>query len=195
MKRLALIVCLFLTACGAYPFAEDYDSGTAQEIAEGKAEAAEHEGDGCAEDAEYGVPFEYSRCNPNAINPADEFKADRYDGIDPEEEGNDFAEDVSPTQRPPYSFETKPEDLPIEFWLLPNVQKVLQERNICPDGCTSPLTPCVIKGNINFDTDEKIYHIPGQKYYASTEINPAYGERWFCTEQEARNNGWRKAYQ
>jgi hypothetical protein len=63
----------------------------------------------------------------------------------------------------------------------------------CPSGCTEPKPGCVIKGNVSFDTGEKIYHVPGGRYYDATVINPAYGERWFCTEEEAVANGWRKS--
>lgn len=52
---------------------------------------------------------------------------------------------------------------------------------------------CVIKGNISINSQERIYHVPGQHYYADTIIRPEYGERWFCSEQEARAAGWRKA--
>lgn len=51
---------------------------------------------------------------------------------------------------------------------------------------------CVIKGNINA-TGEKIYHLPGCRSYEKTVIEPSIGERWFCTEQEATQAGWRKA--
>lgn len=54
---------------------------------------------------------------------------------------------------------------------------------------------CNIKGNISFDTGAKIYHMPGQEYYEATTINTSYGERWFCTEEEARAAGWRKSQQ
>jgi len=64
----------------------------------------------------------------------------------------------------------------------------------CPKGCTYHPDGCDIKGNIAFDTKEKIYHIPGGEYYSDTIINPSYGERWFCTEAEAIANGWRKSY-
>ncbi|MCB1743560.1 MAG: hypothetical protein KDK91_24500 [Gammaproteobacteria bacterium] len=61
-------------------------------------------------------------------------------------------------------------------------------------GDTRPPNPrCVIKGNISIQTGEKIYHVPGQKYYTRTRISPAYGERWFCSEAEARAAGWRKS--
>jgi hypothetical protein len=51
---------------------------------------------------------------------------------------------------------------------------------------------CVIKGNIS-SSGERIYHVPGQRYYDKTQINESKGERWFCTEQEAVGAGWRKS--
>jgi len=53
---------------------------------------------------------------------------------------------------------------------------------------------CLIKGNIN-RSGERIYHVPGQKWYSRTRIDESFGERWFCTEKEAREAGWRKAYE
>ncbi|TGT92395.1 thermonuclease family protein [Mesorhizobium sp. M8A.F.Ca.ET.161.01.1.1] len=49
---------------------------------------------------------------------------------------------------------------------------------------------CTIKGNISAD-GERIYHLPGQKFYSVTVINQAKGERWFCSEAEAMAAGWR----
>jgi len=51
---------------------------------------------------------------------------------------------------------------------------------------------CNIKGNISIE-GERIYHVPGQRYYSETIINPAKGERWFCSQWEAWWAGWRKA--
>lgn len=62
----------------------------------------------------------------------------------------------------------------------------------CSQGCTTPPPGCDIKGNIN-NEGEKIYHMPGQRYYDKTKISPEKGERWFCTENEAIKNGWRKS--
>ncbi len=58
---------------------------------------------------------------------------------------------------------------------------------------TSP-TPngCTIKGNIS-TRKEKIYHLPGCGSYTKTSIDESAGERWFCTEQQAVQAGWRKA--
>lgn len=52
---------------------------------------------------------------------------------------------------------------------------------------------CNIKGNVSIGSGERIYHLPGQEYYAATIIRPEYGERWFCSEAEARSAGWRKS--
>ncbi|TYR37154.1 hypothetical protein FY036_00340 [Mesorhizobium microcysteis] len=52
---------------------------------------------------------------------------------------------------------------------------------------------CTVKGNVSIETGERIYHVPGQKYYHDTVISPGYGERWFCSEAEARSAGWRKS--
>ncbi|HEY0920607.1 MAG TPA: hypothetical protein VGD93_15440 [Devosia sp.] len=45
-------------------------------------------------------------------------------------------------------------------------------------------TDCRIKANVSIDSGERIYHVPGQRYYADTTIRPEYGERWFCSEAE-----------
>ena len=50
---------------------------------------------------------------------------------------------------------------------------------------------CNIKGNIS--RNGRIYHRPGQRHYADTRISPGRGERWFCSEAEARAAGWRPA--
>lgn len=47
---------------------------------------------------------------------------------------------------------------------------------------------CVIAGNVS--ANGRIYHLPGQRDYASVRIDPSRGERWFCSEAEARAAGW-----
>jgi endonuclease YncB( thermonuclease family) len=56
---------------------------------------------------------------------------------------------------------------------------------------TARRTGCMIKGNIS--NSGKIFHSPGQFDYDRTKINPARGERWFCSTSEARAAGWRPA--
>lgn len=52
---------------------------------------------------------------------------------------------------------------------------------------------CDIKGNINM-SGEKIFHTSDCQDYNKTIINPSRGEKWFCSEKEAVEAGWRKAY-
>ncbi len=59
-----------------------------------------------------------------------------------------------------------------------------QERTNAPDS-----KECKIKGNIN-STGAKIYHIPGSSSYEQTKP-----EEWFCSEQDARDNGFRNSGQ
>lgn len=49
---------------------------------------------------------------------------------------------------------------------------------------------CQIKGNISRN-GERIYHMPSGQFYARTKISRNKGERWFCSENEAREAGWR----
>lgn len=55
----------------------------------------------------------------------------------------------------------------------------------------APDADCAIKGNIS--KGGQIYHMPGGRDYDRTGINPARGERWFCSAAEARAAGWRAA--
>ena len=92
-----------------------------------------------------------------------------------------------------YTLEPPPQDdpypLPPEYYV-----PTATISTGCPTGCTYHKSGCDIKGNVSFDTSEKIYHLPGDEFYDSTTIDPVYGERWFCTEAEALANGWRHAY-
>lgn len=58
----------------------------------------------------------------------------------------------------------------------------------------TPSGSCRIKGNIS-RSGVRIYHLPGQRFYAATKIRRDQGERWFCSEANARAAGWRKARQ
>lgn len=56
---------------------------------------------------------------------------------------------------------------------------------------TPPDPSCPIKGNLS--SSGKIYHVPGGAFYDKTVIDPAAGERWFCSEAEAQAAGWRRS--
>ena len=49
---------------------------------------------------------------------------------------------------------------------------------------------CRIKGNINGRGD-RIYHVPGSRWYSRTQVNLGKGERWFCSAEDAVKAGWR----
>ncbi|OOY15741.1 thermonuclease family protein [Thioclava sp. DLFJ4-1] len=55
----------------------------------------------------------------------------------------------------------------------------------------NPPGNCAIKGNIS--GRGRLYHLPGTRAYAATRINEAKGERWFCSEADAKSAGWRRA--
>lgn len=50
---------------------------------------------------------------------------------------------------------------------------------------------CTIKGNIT--ANGRIYHMPHNRDYGRTRISQAKGERWFCSQEDALNAGWRAA--
>nr|WP_244914928.1 thermonuclease family protein [Rhizobium sullae] len=54
-----------------------------------------------------------------------------------------------------------------------------------PDGCP-------IKGNIS--DNGHIYHAPWSPWYVRTKVSTKNGERWFCSEKEAVQAGWRAPY-
>ncbi|MGE3336141.1 MAG: thermonuclease family protein [Rhodospirillaceae bacterium] len=56
-----------------------------------------------------------------------------------------------------------------------------------PEGCN-------IKGNIN-SRGERIYHVPGGRWYEQTRIDESLGQRWFCSDDEALAAGWRRSAQ
>lgn len=70
----------------------------------------------------------------------------------------------------------------------------LVPSDVSPAAASEQSGACNIKGNIS-RRGERIYHVPGQKYYAQTQISAGRGERWFCSEQEARAAGWRRSQQ
>lgn len=70
------------------------------------------------------------------------------------------------------------------------------EKTVAPSSSARPNKDlsgqCLIKGNIN-QNGVRIYHVPGGEFYSRTMINEAKGERWFCSEAEARAAGWRRS--
>lgn len=79
---------------------------------------------------------------------------------------------------------------------LKEAAKMAKEKKIgiYSDLCrgTAPKDECLIKGNINTE-GEKLYHLPHCLHYQEVIIDRAFGDRWFCTEEEATRAGFRKA--
>ena len=51
----------------------------------------------------------------------------------------------------------------------------------------------VIKGNIEANSGERIYYVPGTFFYSTTVVSLGEGDRLFCTEEEARAAGWKRS--
>jgi hypothetical protein len=88
---------------------------------------------------------------------------------------------------------TRPAATPVPTAIPPTATRA---PSACPQGCAvaTPPAGCDIKGNISSD-GRKLYHVRGGSSYAATKIDPSKGEKWFCTEAEARAAGWERAQQ
>ncbi|NTU73959.1 thermonuclease family protein [Candidatus Roizmanbacteria bacterium] len=58
---------------------------------------------------------------------------------------------------------------------------------------TPPSPNCNIKGNIDKNSYDKFYHLPGCLHYNEIVIEKDIGEGWFCSEAEAQKAGFKKA--
>jgi len=68
--------------------------------------------------------------------------------------------------------------------------KTLQ-KGIWSNLCLNP--DCVIKGNVRKDNNTKIYHLPDCYNYTKIVIDESNGDKWFCTEAEAKVAGFTKS--
>lgn len=66
------------------------------------------------------------------------------------------------------------------------------QKRVTPGEAQTARPDCRIKGNINRQ-GTRIYHVPGGRWYDATIIDRRRGERWFCSEAEARAAGWRRS--
>lgn len=71
-----------------------------------------------------------------------------------------------------------------------------EKLGIYSSKCTQETNPnsktCVIKGNIRDIGSEKMYHFPGCGQYNQTVVELYKGDKWFCTESEAKKAGFIK---
>ena len=68
--------------------------------------------------------------------------------------------------------------------------KTLQ-KGIWSNLCLNP--NCVIKGNVRKDNDTKIYHLSNCYNYSKIVIDESGGDKWFCTEAEAKAAGFTRS--
>ena len=54
-----------------------------------------------------------------------------------------------------------------------------------------PSTACVVKGIVDV-TGARLYYGPLDPGYATLDVSEAAGDRWFCSDDEARAAGWRR---
>ncbi len=52
---------------------------------------------------------------------------------------------------------------------------------------------CVIKGNIDKNSDRRNYYLPGCAQYQFTIVEKEIGENWFCSEKDAQKAGFTRA--
>lgn len=52
---------------------------------------------------------------------------------------------------------------------------------------------CVIKGNVNPNRVNRLYYFPGCGKYTALPVELFRGDRWFCSEKEAREAGFSKS--
>jgi hypothetical protein len=97
----------------------------------------------------------------------------------------------APAQPRPY---VRKRPAPRQHIWIPGIAIVAAMAFFAISDFVSPFPGCNIKGNISINSGERIYHVPGQEYYSQTRITFLKGERWFCSEEAAREAGWRKAY-
>ena len=63
----------------------------------------------------------------------------------------------------------------------------------CSKGCYDPKVDCRIKAR-RYSSGEMLYWVPGSKQYNEIKLKPRlyHGDFWFCTEEEAKSNGYWK---
>lgn len=67
------------------------------------------------------------------------------------------------------------------------------EKSLREQGSLPPNEECTIKGNISEKGYGKLYFLEGCPNYGRIKIDQRKGEQWFCSEKEAKANGFTKS--
>ena len=105
--------------------------------------------------------------------------------------------DVEPSPTVPASVQPSvgsPESLPVSPIETPGMfqSPIATPASPCAEGCFEPSEGCVIKGVVT-GMGDKYYYLPEMEEYREGLVLVKYGGRWFCTEEEAIQNGFEKA--
>ena len=96
--------------------------------------------------------------------------------------------------QPDYSKNSKREVLTAASHEAKNNKTGLWSSCILPPKSSNSENPaCQIKANIDSGTYEKFYHLPNCRHYHEVVLNLAFGDLWFCTEEEAQSAGFTKS--
>jgi len=69
----------------------------------------------------------------------------------------------------------------------------LAKRGVWSSKCSQPNPKCVIKGNHRQAGGTRVYSLPDCYNYDRIVVNPVGGDRWFCSESEAKKAGFKKS--
>lgn len=75
-----------------------------------------------------------------------------------------------------------------DYEYIPSSEKSHQEQDSLPEN-----KECIIKGNISSEGFGRVYTFPGCPNYERVKIDPTKGEKYFCTEEEAQDAGYRRS--
>jgi len=78
----------------------------------------------------------------------------------------------------------------VGIWRTNDLRPAQFRAKVWDDAKQAAPNGCPIKGSVAGET--KTYHLPGAQTYDKAKVRPERGERWFCTEAEARAAGWKQ---
>ena len=95
--------------------------------------------------------------------------------------------------RPDYTPNTQSERLKAAYHVATANKRGIHST-LCKQSTPVPSSPqCVIKGNIDKSSYDKLYHLPTCRHYDYIVLDEDMGEQFFCSEKEASSAGFRLA--
>ena len=95
--------------------------------------------------------------------------------------------------KPNYDPNSRSEDLK-DAYKYASDNKIGINSNLCKKVNPTPPSPnCTIKGNIDKSSGDHFYHLPSCRHYNQIVMDLDIGEKFFCSEKEAQNAGFKLA--